>query len=201
MKADAPETFNIAKVEAVTGVKSATIRKWDERGFYVCELRRKAELERCIIQMPDLPGRVEAAENIIAEYSQGWRRYVIADLLRIIIVSRLLELGIGGAEAGRAAVGTDIAEAKNSQPSGRELLRMLAEAPDGDELVVFSPDGPPLSKYFIGGVGRFRLDENNLRRIVPILTEATASGPAVVFNLSAIRREVLTKLEALERGE
>jgi hypothetical protein len=209
---DQQEQFDIRTVEAVTGTKRATIRQWETREVYVCDLRRMAPHVLTTFQSPDWPDRLDRAKEVLRKYERGWRSYTLGDLVRISFINALIEAGVPAQAAGRAAMVLVLPEARaNSTPSGRELLRLQnplndPEAPD--EFVLFWPadpqtwpqptrwgvqkavqDNPLQFRHGIGGM--------NWQYINEVLTRAGCHA-AVVVNLSAIRRNVLESLETLQ---
>src|ERR1022692_22184 len=119
------ERFSARVVEEVTGVKPATLRQWETREVYTCELRRTAATETHIIKAADTPRRRRKAVELLKNYEHGWRSYTLGDLVRISFIVALMEAGIEATEAGRGAVCLDLLESSpNSHPAGRALARL-----------------------------------------------------------------------------
>jgi len=183
------QEFDNRIIEAVTGVKPMTIAQWEARGIYTCELRRRAEFDQMLIMAPDRPDRRQRAGETLKRLATGWRRYVIADLLRISILTALQGAGVKAKEAGHTAMLVVLPEAdQNTQPGGVELMGRLAAASDPDEYLIFVPglahmDNPWLAR-----------DPRRIARALGFAGERAA----VALNLSGIRRRVLEQLEALE---
>lgn len=209
------EQFDCRTVEAVTGIKPATLRQWETRGVYICDLRRTAALTLITIQAPDWPGRLDGAKDFLEKYERGWRSYTIGDLVRIAYINALMAAGVAAREAGRAAMRLSLPEAwANSVPSGRELLRLQNPANDPDtpdELVGFIPGldlpdnpyqfryGAPSDKHG-ADIGMFAARAQWKTRYQPFFDLLrTAKRAAVIVNLSELRRGVLARLEEFER--
>ena len=193
------ERFGGSVVEAVTGIKPATLRQWEARGVYVCELRREAAMEIHIIQSPDTPRRRRKAVELLQKYEHGWRSYTLGDFLRISFIVALMEAGVEAREAGKGAVCLDLQESNpNSHPAGRALTRLLS-APDlPDEYVVYVPKLDALNNP-----ARFRYEPAKEKPDIDKVARAMqliGRHAAVVVNLSRMRRSVLQQLEQTMKG-
>jgi hypothetical protein len=214
---DQQEQFDAATVEAVTGTKRATLRQWETREVYICDLRRAAPGVLSTIQAPDWPDRLDRAKDVLQKYERGWRSYTLGDMVRIAYINAMMESGVDAREAGRAAMVLSLPEAwANSVPSGRELLRLQNPTDDPDtpdELVAFVPGldlpfsnpyqfryGAP-SKEHGADIGMFGALHEWQTRFKPFLKLLrTSKRAAVILNLSDLRREVVARLEEFERG-
>lgn len=205
------ERFSAGAVEAVTGVKPETLRQWERRDVYRCDIRRAAAMNLNIIQSPDTPRRRRKAVELLRKYEQGWRSYTLGDLIRISLIVTLMETGIDARAAGRGAVALDLPESEpNSHPSGRALASLLS-APDlPDEHVVYVPNllhlrnparfryTPPARKPGIDpGISLEAASLEWKHKVEPVLS-LIHKRAGVIVNLSDIRRTVLKKIANLE---
>jgi hypothetical protein len=187
------EQFGADVVEAVTGVKPATLRQWEKRGIYTCELRCASATQMSIIQAPDTPRRRRKAVELRQKYEHGWRSYTLGDLVRISFIVALMEAGVGAREAGRGAVCLDLPESNpNSDPAGRALIRLLSKPDLHDEYVVYVPKLVHLNNPAI-----FRCAPANLDKVAGAM-QLIGERAAAIANLSRMRRSVLQRLE--QRG-
>ncbi len=210
---DQQEQFPPKIVEEVTGIKSATLRQWESREIYYCELRLQATFELGIIQAPDSDQRILSAERIITTYSRGWRSYTLGDLIRLSFIRELINLGIDAKQAGQSAMRLHIPESNaNKKPSGRDLLVLQNQLNHPDEFVLFACEFSPMqfrekdkpsSTPTTDAQKLFFLDSENrdLRAIVKRLASYTTQSPCVLLNLSVLKRKVLSRLEEVEKQE
>ena len=195
------EQFDTRLVEAITGIKSATLRQWEHRGIYTCELRRTAALELRIICAPDTPERLDKTAALLRRYAHGWRRYTVGDLIRLALILKLMEAGVEAIQAGPFVQGLYLPESDaNSHPKGRELIRLLNPGPPQlpDEFLIFvldqgdgtlcrpRPKAPsPRPKFLIH-------EGHELRDAIERMVDSSA---AIIINLSTVRRELLKQLD------
>jgi len=193
------ERFSASVVEEVTGVKPATLRQWEMREVYTCELRRAAAMEAHIIKASDKPRRRRKAAELLKNYEHGWRSYTLGDLVRISFIVALMEAGVEATEAGRGAVCLDLPESNpNSRPAGRALAHLLS-APDlPDEYAVYVP-----RLVHLNNPACFRLEPAKQNPEVGKVVRALGlmgKRAAVIINLSTMRRSVLKRLEQTVKG-
>ena len=188
------EQFNSSVVEAVTGVKPATLRQWEAREIYVCELRRAATRELSIIQARDTPRRRRKAVELLHKYEHGWRSYTLGDLIRISFIVALMEAGVEAREAGRGSVCLNLPESNpNSRPAGRALIRLQSARDLPDEYVVWIP-----KLVHLNNPAHFRYEPASQHPKVDKVARALkliGERAAVIVNLSRMRRSVLQKME------
>ena len=196
---DDQEPFASDVVEAVTGVKSATLRQWEAREIYVCEMRRNAAFELgTTVSWEHWQHRSRRARKTLSKYEAGWRSYTLADLVRISLIKALMRAGCEAKEAGHAAMRVMLLECDpKSHPSGREAIRKLhsGTAATPDEYLVFFPHVSHLENPFVNR----RWDR--IQRATVALEPLSPSRAGFLVNLSAIRRDVLLVLEEHERGK
>lgn len=191
---DEQEQFGVGAVEMVTGVKAQTLRQWETRDIYTCELRRQAVLEPHLIKAPDAPGRVEKAREIAAAYESGWRSYTLGDMVRISIIAALMRAGASGKDAGQAGMAVWLPESEpDSQPSGRELMRLLSTPTkdDPDQYLMFFPEVLHLGNPFV------HRDWDRLRKHCAAMNRIAPGRAGFILNLSAIRRQILAALDTI----
>ncbi len=195
------EQFDARLVGAITGIKSATLRQWEHRGIYTCELRRTAALELRIIRAPDTPDRLDKTAALLRRYAHGWRRYTVGDLVRVALILKFMGAGVEAIQAGPFVQGLYLPESDaNSQPKGRELIRLLNPGPPElpDEFVIVIPDEgqgttcrPKLKPQ--SPVPQFLIDRGH--ELGDAIERMVDTSPAIIINLSTVRREVLKQLD------
>jgi len=191
------EQFDSEVVEAVTGIKSATLRQWEAREIYICEMRRNAAFQLgTTVSWEPSERRSRRARETLRKYEAGWRSYTIGDLIRISLIRRLMRAGCEAKEAGHAAMRVMLLECDpKCRPSGREAIRKLhSGAKDTpDEYFVFFPHALHLENPFVSR----RWDR--IQRAIVALEPLAPARAGFILNLSVIRRGVLVVLEEHER--
>lgn len=217
---DWPKLYRASTACDVTGIKPVTLRQWHLRGHYTPISERFAEdVEHGWIKDP---GSVKAAEEIREAERQGWRLYTFEDIVRLLIIHRLIQLGFAVERAAMIAENVDVANAS-------ERFQFLEKARHGKRKRAEKPHPGILAVSFLPNETRLRqamalsADQTYSREMRVLTDQATfhcyhegqqelvwAFGPenkkperysnsiGLVINASELADEVQQKLAAIE---
>jgi len=177
-------TYSVEIVEKVTGIKLGLIQQWENRGLYVCELRREAEFNLRLVVSHDKPERREGARQTLENLKSGWKRFTFVDILRLTLIRKLTAMGVTVKTAAKIALEIDIYDEKTERELEEAERRRDEDHPD---LHYWSPETQEVW-------GKRTRDRKKLG------AELAKTESSIVFNLTAIRRNVISRLdESLEK--
>ena len=225
----APKLYRASTVCEVASIKPVTLRQWHLRNVIqpeadelpeLLELATDEAVVRALNLRPNItPEVVEAVRSVQNAGRMGWRLYLDTDIVRVVVLTRLLRHGIEPHRAGLIAkhcqVGQPLPNPKKVYitTDGKEIKPQPRPAPAGKDhfAIVFESERrvPNFQLGKRGGlVGRAQFvpflwhrESTNLEIIRSEVADRIfghfTADSFLVLNLSAIERQVREKLSKI----
>ena len=206
-----PKLYRASTVCEVTGIKAVTLRQWHLRGLYIPLSEHLPEFVGGASKFGRKPSPelVKAAKQVREARRQGWRLYTFEDIVRLLIMHRLVLLGLTAERAGLISKSCSVHGAQqwyagHEMPERNVKMDMfdVAFLPEEDALKnVETLYGPPAMDRLIGHSVHTYLGREDLGNLVPKKDKLFSRDMGVFINDSAYVREVQAKLAAIEKWE